>query len=73
MGGPGFAGSSQVTRTLSVEPGTPLTIGALGAVGVLRTGPIRSMDTDWAATLLSFLCPSFTFTVTEYSCFSPRS
>ena len=64
MGGPGFAGSSQVTRTLSVEPGTPDTVGALGAAGCSgRSSTV--MDTDCAATLLSFLCRSSTFTVTE--------
>ena len=33
MGGPVFAGSSHVTRTLSVEPGIPATLGAAGADG----------------------------------------
>ena len=64
MAGPVFAGSSHVTRTLSVEPAIPTTRGAPGVAGGSSRSSI-SMLTDLVATLLSFLCPSSTFTVTE--------
>ena len=69
MAGPVFAGSSHVTRTLSVEPGIPATLGAPGADGCSGRS-VTSMVTDLAATLLFFLCPSFTFTVSECSSLS---
>ena len=69
MEDPAFACASHVTRTLSVEPGTPVTVGALGADGASgRSNTV--MATDLAATLLFFLCPSLTFTVSECSSLS---
>ena len=59
-----FAGSSHVTRTLLVEPGIPATVGAAGADGGSRTSSTMTV-TDFAAMLLSFLCLSFTLTVSE--------
>ena len=59
-----FAGSAHVTRTLLVEPGIPATLGAAGGDGDSRTSSTMIV-TDFAATLLSFLCLSSTFTVNE--------
>ena len=59
-----FAGASHVTRTLSVEPGIPATLGAAGADGGSRTSS-TVIVTDLAATLLLLFCLSSTFTVTE--------
>ena len=64
MAGPVFAGSSHVTRTLLVEPDIPATAGAEGTDGNSGTST-TSMVTDLVAVLLSFRCPSFTFTVIE--------
>ena len=64
MGGPVLFGSSHVTRTLSVEPEIAITLGAEGVEGGSSLSSTL-MVTDLVATLLSFLCPSSTFTVTE--------
>ena len=52
MGGPAFFGSSHVTRTLSVEPGIPVTFGADGVDGASGRS-VTLMVTGLAATLLS--------------------
>ena len=63
-----LAGSVQATRMLSIEPGTPVTLGAEGADGCSWRSIISTV-TDMEATLFSFFCPSFTVTLTEYLSF----
>ena len=73
MRGPVFAGASHVTRTLSVEPGIPATIGAAGADGDLDRTSSTVIVTDLAATLLASSSARRPPSPSPSSCSSSRS